>query len=436
MPRSESTSESPALARHFRRNLTINLAVDLSHGFALAQISAGIVLAAYLRRLGASNLVIGLAPALFNAGLSFTQLAGVYVTRHMRAKMRIFVTMLIAAFLPWIPVGVLTLWWSVAHPQAMVVALLVLYVLSLLLWGMCIPLWGQLLPRLYPDRRRGIALGLVLAASSLGGIVGGIYVTYVLTRWEFPTGFAILFLTAGIVAPVTRALHYLSVETVPEDAEPVPDTPLLPRLWEVFRSDRRIRRFLYARSIFDAGVLVAGFFAVYSLERFHLPDSFSGSCSLVLGMGTAALAPWAGRLGDVRGYRRVMGWAMVLAVASTGLIVVADTPRMVLAAFFLWGLVVAADGVAYQNLIVEMSTEATRGDYLGLAASVLAPGRLVFPLLWGWIGDRHGLLSAFHVGLALQGVAWLFLVGGMDDPRRPNRRILRWHRTHPWPRFW
>lgn len=445
MATSDSRELNEETERHWRRNMLLNAVVDTGFGFGLSLLAVGTIISVFLKRMGASNTMIGLAPALSMVCSAISQLPATHLTRHLREKKKVFVALHILAYLPWLAVGFLALHWAKPHPEHMILALLILLAVWALLLGTSPPLWGQLLPRLFPDRKRGLAVGIIILAQGAAGVAGGLFATYVLAHRSYPVNFATLFLTAGCVMVVARSLHLFSHESVPQEPPAAPRE----RLWRlalgIWGTDRRLRRFILARYIYESGGAVGNFFAVYALARFDLPDKAAGQFALAASLGMGLIAPWLGRLGDRRGYRRVMGWAMVTWFAATGLALTATQPQVMYLLFLLAGITSAADGVAYTNLLVEMGDERTRGYYIALGYTAMAPLRLAAPLLWGAMSDTltaalgdpaEALGSIFGWGLALQALGWLALIALVDDPRRPRRRILHWHRGMTWPRFY
>ena len=445
MATQDSRELSDETERWWRRNMLINAVVDSGYGFGLSLLAVGTIIAVFLKRMGASNTIVGLAPALSMVCMAITQLPATHLTRHLRRKKTVFVALHLIAYLPWLVVGVLALEWAKPHPHRMIVALLGLMAVGALVLGSSPPLWGQLLPRLFPDRKRGRAAGIIILAQGAAGVGGGLFASYVLAHKAFPVNFATLFLTAGVVMVVARSLHLLSHESVPAEPPEAPTESLWRIATGIWTSDRRLRRFILARYIYESGGAVGSFIAVYALARFDLPDAAAGHFALAASLGMGLVAPWLGRLGDQRGYRRVMGWAMVTAFCTICLAVVAPHARVMYVVFFLAGIAGAADGVAYVNLLVEMGDEKTRGYYIALGFTAMAPLRLAAPLFWGATSDHltrvlgdpaRGLATIFLWGLSLQALGYLALVSTVDDPRRPKRRILHWRRGMLWPRYY
>ncbi len=422
---SQDSRELASLAEpHFRRNLLFAAPVDLVWGFGAAFVALGPIITVCLHRLGASNLLIALAPAMQTVGFSLLQLPAIHLTRKVRAKRYIFVAFHCCALF-WSLGGLLTLFWGQTRPGVLVWVLPLVVGLFSAGLSLAMPLWGQLLPRFFPDYRRGLVSGVLLFGAGLGGVAGGLVATHALARWPFPYNFAYLFLAGGVIMAASVLPYLFMHETVPEGAGREEQQGLGRILRHVWREDHRLRRLVAVRYVTEFGGVGAAFLAVYALARFHLPDATAGAFALALSLGSAIGAPLLGRTGDRRGWRRGMAWGMVSIAAAFALAVGAWRPETIYGVFVLAGVAAAADWMCYVNLLVEMSTEEHRGYYQAMAASLALPPRLVAPFFWGWLGDTVGLRPVFAACLVLMVVGWILLLALVDDPRRPGQRVLR-----------
>ena len=111
--------------RFFRRNVLIAPGVDFFWGFSMALTAIGPILAVFLQRLGASNLLIGMAPAAFLVGLTLLQLPAAHLTQRLRRKKVLFGLAHLVPCSAWLIAGLLTPRLSGPHPQAMTWVLLV-----------------------------------------------------------------------------------------------------------------------------------------------------------------------------------------------------------------------------------------------------------------------------------------------------------------------
>ena len=377
------------------RNTVLAMSTDMGWGFAMALVAIGPVLSVLLERLGATKAVIGLAPALMMTGFSVLQLPGKHWTRRLRTKKLALTVLHYPPCVWWVVAAVLMSRWGLTQPRAVIWVVLATLALFTLGLSLLIPLWNEFLPRIF-GHRRGIGTGLISAASGMGGVLGGLYVTHVLRQRAFPDNYAHLFLMAGVVAAAAISLYFFLHEEVPAE-QAAGEAPLEESLslraaaGSVWRGDRRLRRLVFIRYLWETGQAATVFFALYAVAKFRLPASATGYYVLAGSVGATVLAPWLGHLGDRRGYRRTLGWGMLALVAATALALVAPSWLFWLV-FALAGVATTCDFVGGTNLLVEMSGEHTRGYYQALLATGLIPLRLVAPVAWGWLGDENCLV--------------------------------------------
>jgi MFS family permease len=412
--------------RFFRRNVLVAPGVDLFFGFATSLIAIGPILAVLLAKLGASNLLIGMAPAATLVGSTLLQLPAAHFTHRLRRKKVFFALAHVVPCSAWVVAGVLTPRLATPHPQAMILVVLGALTVFAAGNGFLMPIWTELLARMYSDGRRGFVTGLISMGFGTGGLLGGAYAAYALGHRAFPLNYAHLFVIAGLVTVIAVQGYLLGHEVVPAAAERE-DTPrLLPLLRRIWAEDARMRRYLLVRNLYEFAAVASAFFAVYAMERFRLSDSAGGSFVVATSMGYVLFGVWAGRLGDARGYRRLTGWGMLLAIVGTFTALVTGQGWVFYVIFVLVGAAAATDFMSTINILIEMSDEKLRPHYYALYSTALAPVRLLGPLFWGWLGDAAGLRWAFLGSLVLQVVALGLLLALVDDPRRPGRRLLRW----------
>lgn len=409
---------------HFARNLALAAPVDVVWGFGAALVAVGPIITVFLQRLGATYLLIALAPAMQTVGYSLLQLLSTHLTRGLRVKRYVFVAYHACALL-WSLGGLLTLLWGETRPEMLI------WILPLVVGAfsagvsLAIPLWGQLLPRFFPDDRRGLVSGVLLFGAGIGGVAGGLVAQWALGYWPFPSNFGYLFVAAGVIMTSSVILYLWMHETVPEGSGEEPERRLGDLIRHIWREDHRLRRLILVRYVSEFASVGGAFLAVYGLVQFKLPDAAAGTFALVLSVGSGLGAPLLGRIGDRRGWRRGMALGFLGVVGAFVMALVAGRVELIYPVFLLLGLASAADWMCYINLLVEMSDEEMRGYYQALAASLTLPPRLVAPFLWGWLGDLIGLRPVFAICLGLMALSWVMLVALVDDPRRPGERVLR-----------
>ncbi len=402
-------------------------------------VAPGTILAVYLKHLGAGEFVIALVPTVQMVSFGLTQLPATAWTRRLRRKVAASSVLFGLACLWWLLTGVVGRSLAVSRPALMVAVVLGFNACAQFIMGAASPLWSDVTARLYPDRRRGLASGILWTVLGAFGILGALYARHVLATVDAPHSFNHLFIVGGLVAGLGCQFLWLAKEYSPPaaaDAEhPRGYVALIRERW---RGNRRLRRLVAARWLHDAGAPVGIFFAVHAIERFGLPDSAAGTFTVMISGAGMIGGLMLGLLGDRRGYRRVVGYGMILLVAATVSALLLKSPAAYLLVFLLQGMAQTGLFMGTMNLLIE-STE-DRADCatpMALFSTLMLPVWLGAPIMMGMLAERLSVPHAFVVGAVFQLAGLIALVCLVDDPRRPGRRIVTWPapRTRSVPRI-
>ena len=78
---------------------------------------------------------------------------------------------------------------------------------------------------------------------------------------------------------------------------------------------------------------------------------------------------------------------------------------------------IAADAVSGLNIILEFSDPADRPTYIGLTNTLLAPSKVLAPIIGGWLATWLGYPSLFLVALSMALFGCLLLGVWLREPR-------------------
>lgn len=185
-----------------------------------------------------------------------------------------------------------------------------------------------------------------------------------------------------------------------------------------------------ANTIFALGV-VGLYFSDWLVAEGH-PDSALAAVQIAAAALVIFLAPWVGARSDVQGRRvSILMVTTVLAVIATALLVVGP---VWLTLVMLWVAVVSVNtgSVVYDALLVDVSTEDTRGKISGYGVGVgyfgsfigLGLGLLALDVLdWGYPGAFRLIAIAFLV-FALPTFLWVHERPGVADAELPSVRDI------------
>lgn len=181
-----------------------------------------------------------------------------------------------------------------------------------------------------------------------------------------------------------------------------------------------------ANTIFALGV-VGLYFSDWLVAEGH-PDSYLAGVQVAAAVVVVFLAPWAGARSDALG-RRVPTLILttVIAVVATSLLVTGPV-WLTLGALWIAVIAVNTGSVVYDALLVDVSTESTRGKISGLGVGVgylgsvfgLVLGLLALDVLdWGYPGAFR-LIAAGFLLFALPAFFFIHERPGLPDAAPPT----------------
>ena len=162
-----------------------------------------------------------------------------------------------------------------------------------------------------------------------------------------------------------------------------------------------------------------------------LSRSFSASLAAVQWvpmaylLATGSLVLLFGRLGDLRGHRRVFLGGLLAFVGASVLCAAAPTITALVAFRALQGAAAAALSSVPLAILTATFPPAERGKAIGLFAASISVGLALGPSLGGFLTATFGWRAAFLVNLPLGLLAWVFARRVLPEvPRRPGRLDL------------
>jgi MFS family permease len=257
---------------------------------------------------------------------------------------------------------------------------------------------------LAPEGKRGLAFGVHRAADSLGAVVGPLLALALL--WAWGQGLDALRMVILLTAIPMGAAVLLLVVGVPEPRVHRPKPAAMGALPRAYWAT------LAALGVFALGRVAEAFFVLRASE---LGASAVEAVALYVAFNLvyAAASIPLGSLGDRRGRLPLLGGAMLLFALTCALAAMAPSWPLLLPAFLLLGLVMAAYETAGRAAAVDLAPKESRGTALGWYHGALGlaalPAGLAVGALWESVGPWAGF--AWGAALAVLAAALLALAG-------------------------
>ena len=406
--------------KHFLWNFSVN-AMDICFvTMAMNMVSQATILPLLVNDLTDSKIAVGFIPAILSLGFLLPQLFTAGHAESLRRKkpfivlwsaigerspylVAAFAILLFARNTPLLALGLIYLSLLVASGTA----------------GALNPAWYDMIAKVIPANRRGLWIGVGSGGGAFMGIAGAALAGWFLTHFDFPMKYALCFFTATV-------FQFLSWTCLSLTREPESETvkehkglrEYFKKLPAVLQRDQNYLVFLISRSVMNLGLMSAGFYIVYGVERFSLSGATVGGLTALLVGVQAILNLTLGAIGDRYGHKIVLAaGALSMALAALTALVW-QAPLALWVIFILLGAASSADAVAGFSIIIEFGSPEDRPTYIGLTNTLLAPARSLSPILGGWLAASLGYSWLFGAALVASAVGALMLFWWLKEPRQ------------------
>ncbi len=400
--------------------------------FGESFISVSAILPVYAMHITNSPLVIGLIPALTDIGIFLPQMFLAPFVERLPRKYPTVMKLAAIERVPYLILPFMVLWLDGLSRQVAVALFILLMAWKSFGTGVVSIPWAEMVAKIIPVSHRGRFFSVSHIFGQLFGIAGATIASLLLFNFPYPLNFALIF---GIGAVAIWVSFFFLAQTR-EPSRPAPAThhaegQYRTRLMKIIRSNANFRTYLVSRWFSYLGNMAIGFVAVYSIQKYALPDATAAVYTGILyATGVIGYMIW-GPLGDRLGHKHVMElaitfWctALCIALATTFF----QIQWAIYLIFALMGISTAGGLLSDFNLAMEFGPEDERPTYIGLTRSLTGPALFISPILAGWIVLTFGYVVMFSVSLAFCLTGLVILNRLVKDPRfmepRPSSQRL------------
>jgi len=399
------------------RNFIINASEGALFMMGSSMISSSTVLPALVRRLGGNNIAVGLLSILVWFGLFLPQIFASRYALHQQWKkpgaIRLgFIQRMV------LPCIIFVLLFSGSGlPQIALVLFFFFIFLYHVCTGVATPIWYDMYAKLTPVGLRGRLSGIRTFIASIGSLLAAFALTWILTQFPFPLNFALIFLGTFILQYTSILLQFFLIEESPSPAAaPLSFPDFFHQLKTVFRTNRKLRKFIAATSVCTLATMPLGFFTIYGLNTYRADEGIVGEFTIIMIIGQGLGAIINGHIADRRGNKAALIAAAggMLAASTTALL--APTLFYYKFIFLFLGMNLGSELITRQNLVLEYSPANQRSMYVGLMNSLLAPLYFV-GIIGGWIAEYFGYTTLFLIGIILSVLGMILITVLVVEPR-------------------
>jgi MFS family permease len=270
------------IQKHLRHNLIVNLWDGAFFGLGLGFASFATILPLFVATMTNSPLLIGLIPAIHNAGWQLPQLFTPAGWLASRIKPSLSTTT--ERFPSWFAV------WLYTCDGKSALALTLRVDLAGLEWLTANP-WQSMIGKIIPSDRRSTFIGAQAAAANLLASVSAVIAGIILTNLDGPGDYALNFILCSMAMTISWVFLARTREPARLDVtenEAASRAVFWSSLRNILRQDQRFRWFLVARSISQLVMMGAAFYSVFAVQQHGASEADVGLMTGTL-LGTAIL---------------------------------------------------------------------------------------------------------------------------------------------------
>jgi len=408
---------------HFRRNYLLGITNGVLFNTGLSFFNRTSVIPVFLAILGAPSIIIALTALFEIIGWHLPQLIASKFVLHRSRKMPLYIR---ASF---VRVGGLVVAVGGAllarqNPSLALALFVCGYATFAVAGGFSGLVFTEILAKTCPPSKRGSYFGWRQIISGMLGLYLGVNVIRpLLTSSSFPTPYVILFAVG--TAAIACSFVLFSIQIEPEQSSLPTQRTMAEQVRaarDIFRNDRRFRRFVLFRALMNLWVAGVPFYVLLARDRFGMSDETIGLyVSWEFGGMIVANVIWS-YLSDRIGNRILLFVAcgLALVVSLIVLLVASGTLPIPLwifgGVFFLSSAVDSGLGNGGINYALEIVPEGERPTYIGAMNSLLA---LAYggAALAGGLRDVVGYTGLYAI-TCLVAVVGVAVILRLPEPRR------------------
>lgn len=399
---------------------TILFVDNTFYALAYSLISPATVMPLLLTQLGASNLIIGLLPALANVGVMVTSVVVSPLVEPLQSKKRWLVCSGLIGRSLITAIGPSALILGTSNPQLLIWIVMCIWTIFNISTGAAVPAWLSILTKCVPTDSRARLLGWAAAASGVLGMLAAALTGAILTSVPFPRNFAILFFASGIIF-TSSFLPYVWIHEKPDDGAPQ-RRPLCEYIRAAGTLARRQPSFIWllvAMSSVSFALMASAFYSTYAVRNLAATaNNVAAFTGITVGASVIA-SPMLGRLADAFGHKRVLIITSVSLAGAAGLAMASGSVNGIYLVLLLASIGSCGLNLSQNLLITEFAhTQQQMLMYIALSNLVIAPARILAPLIGGAVFDSHGFNATCWIALAAGVASALVLALLVVDPRK------------------
>ena len=415
------TNLETEIERNYKHNFIVNFIDGTAFWFGASFFAYRTILPVFVANLTDSEFAIALLSVIITTGWLLPQLFTANWTQRLPLKK--YAPVNIGFWTERLPILLLipSAWLATISLELALVASLICIGWHIIGAGVIAVGWQDMIAKVFPLEKRGKFFGITNFGGTATGILGASTVAWLLDRYEFPYSYMWAFLIGAVFIMISWGALALTKEPrIEPKTERVSNRDYWKQLPVIVQSDANFRRYLIAQIFMGAGNLSLGFYAVYAVQRWDLPDSQAGVFTIAMLVGQALSNLVFGWLGDRKGHKLNLQICVFTTALAAGIAALAPDDLWFLAVFFLLGISAAGFMLSGIMIVFEFCEPEIRPTYIGINNTFNGIVAIAMPLIGGWLATTFGYPIMFGITFAVCLLGLALLHWWVQEPRKKN----------------
>ncbi|PLV59459.1 MFS transporter [Thermotoga sp. KOL6] len=375
----------------------------------------------FAKNLGASNVEIGLIPAIANLGWGIPAIWGAKYAERSPRKLDLVLKVTMGERLPYLFMALISFYLAIPSPKLALYLSILMMGVATFTMGFLGPPWMSMIEKVIDPKRRGSFFAMGSGLGAILGIGGSVLAKHLLSSYPFPKNFGYVFMTSFVFFMVSFFFLILTRE--------VPDCAVYENesMWSYIRNmknvfiDKNFRNYLMDRILTSFMFASSGFVTVYILKKLSLSDDVAAVFTAIILASQGISSFLFGPLGDKKGHKLNLILSKVAYTSAVLLVVTCNSILEAYVAFALLGLVNTTNNVGSMAITLDFVSGKRKELYMGSLYFSIAPFSFVAPLVGGKIADIFGYDVLMILTAIIGAFGCFYVLKFISDPRKQSK---------------
>lgn len=401
-----------------KRNFILNVFDGAIFALAMNFAALNTVIPVYVKKIGGTNLAVGLIPVIWTIGFHLPQIFTANYVRQQQSKKKVVMVTAFVQRLPWFILALLSYLVIVNVDTFLgLVIFFAGFLFAAFGGGMNLPAWFDLLTKITPTHIRGRLFAFRVTLGAVMGIFAGYAAKQILDNVQYPANFSLLFGIAFVIMMISYVfLASLKEEKVNTAAKAIHWKEFLKGLPQILKKEKNYRNYLIADVLMILAGMANAFYTVYAFEKFNLTSGYAGDFTIVMMAATVFASLFFGFLADKYGHRINLFFGALFTAIACVLAIVTQTLFLYYSVFVFSAMTLALIQVSRITIIAELSPQEETSTYVSLTNVITVPF-VLSGIFAGWLADLFGYIPVFVLAgfFAVLSAYWFLCI--MKEPR-------------------